>query len=764
MKSRELIIAMVLLTGCALSASAIAQENTVNKPKHHHYKLVDIGSFGGPQSYVNPGSGNDTGNYAMVLNPAGAVTGSADNATADPFPNSCFNEDCFVSHTFEWKNGHKTDLDALPGGASSAGNWISANGLIAGFSQNGEVDPLIPGLPEVHAALWRNGGITDLGTLPEGGFESIAATVNSRGQVVGLAINTIVDPNSMVGIGFQTRAFLWENGAMQDLGTLGTGTNAQAFLINERGQVVGWSYINSIPTNACNPGFAFVTGSFIWDKENGMRDLGSLGGTCTTASDMNDHGQVVGFSNLPGDLSQHGFLWDNGSFQDLGGSLGGNSQGPFAMNEQGQAVGFATLSGDKFFHAVLWTHVGNLIDLAGSGPVQCSYATSINAKTQVVGTSSDCVSAGHVFLWEDGSMADLNALIPPNSSLFLQFTEAINDRGEIAGTGSDVNGHQHAFVAIPCDENHLNIEGCDYGLVEESAPPDAQGLTSEGPKIDLLENVRELSQRRLAFSRFVKSAQNAASISTALTSTPSAALSPTSLTFSTQAIGTTSAANAITLKNTGATSLTITGIAITGTNAGDFAQTHTCGGSLAAGASCSISATFKPTASGTRTAALSVTDNAAGSPQKVPLSGIGTTAKLSPASLHFAATIGHTSLAKTVTLTNVGATTLTITGITITGTNAGDFAQTHTCASSLAAGASCIISVTFKPTATGCRTAALSVSDNAAGSPQTVALSGGCIPQGGACFGPAGPQCCPAPRGHHSYCSDPTGWGTCTES
>jgi probable HAF family extracellular repeat protein len=217
-----------------------------------------------------------------------------------------------------------------------------------------------------------------------------------------------------------------------------------------------------------------VTGSFIWDKENGMRDLGSLGGTCTTASDINDHGQVVGFSNLPGDLSEHGFLWDNGAFQDLGGSLGGNSQGPFAMNEQGQAVGFAYLPHDDSFHAVLWKHVGDLVDLVPAGTVQCSLATSINAKTQVVGTSSDCVSAGHVFLWEDGSMTDLNALIPPKSPLHLEFTETINDQGEIAGTGQDANGDTHAFLAIPCDEDHPNAEGCDYSLVEGGSAATAQ--------------------------------------------------------------------------------------------------------------------------------------------------------------------------------------------------------------------------------------------------------------------------------------------------
>jgi len=212
---------------------------------------------------------------------------------------------------------------------------------------------------------------------------------------------------------------------------------------------------------------------------------------------------------------------------------------------------------------------------------------------------------------------------------------------------------------------------------------------------------------------------------TKLSLPPGVSLTPTSLTFAAQVLGTTSAAKVVTLKNTGTATLSITSISTSGTNAADFAQTHTCGTSLAPGASCSISVTFKPAASGTRTASLSVADNASGSPQKVKLTGIGTSARLSPSSLTFAAqTVGTTSAAKTVTLTNLGTTALTITSISITGTNATDFSQTHTCGSSLAAGASCTMSVKFKPTATGARTASLSVADNASGSPQTVKLTG----------------------------------------
>src|SRR5205823_1547858 len=106
------------------------------------------------------------------------------------------------------------------------------------------------------------------------------------------------------------------------------------------------------------------------------------------------------------------------------------------------------------------------------------------------------------------------------------------------------------------------------------------------------------------------------------TGTPAASLSPTSLSFGNQTVGT-SAAKSITLSNTGTGSLSISGYTITGTNSGDFTQTHTCGASLAAGTSCTISVTFKPTATGSRSAGVAVTDNASGSPQTAALSGSG---------------------------------------------------------------------------------------------------------------------------------------------
>lgn len=202
-----------------------------------------------------------------------------------------------------------------------------------------------------------------------------------------------------------------------------------------------------------------------------------------------------------------------------------------------------------------------------------------------------------------------------------------------------------------------------------------------------------------------------------------ASLSPASFTFPVTVLNKTSAAKAFTLSNTAPNSLIITSIGFTGTNATDFAQTNNCGGAVSGNSSCTISVTFKPLNINGRSATLSVTDSAG--TQTAALKGTGTAVSLSPGSLTFAAqTVGTTSPAKTVTLTDVSSTALTISGITITGANAGDFAQTNTCGTGVAGKASCTISVTFTPTATGTRAAAVSIADNGGGSPQSIRLTG----------------------------------------
>jgi hypothetical protein len=196
---------------------------------------------------------------------------------------------------------------------------------------------------------------------------------------------------------------------------------------------------------------------------------------------------------------------------------------------------------------------------------------------------------------------------------------------------------------------------------------------------------------------------------------------PTSLTFPTQVVYTSSEANTVELTNSGLGLLKVTKIAVTG----PFSQTHTCGSTVEPGASCTISVSFKPTTIGTLTGSVSITDNAPGTPQKVALKGIGTYVQLTPTSLNFGnQPVGTKSLPLRVTLSNKGSVAVSITGISITGTNEHDFAEANTCGKTVAAGESCFITVTFKPLADGSRTASVSIGDNGGGSPQKVSLAG----------------------------------------
>jgi archaellum component FlaF (FlaF/FlaG flagellin family) len=196
---------------------------------------------------------------------------------------------------------------------------------------------------------------------------------------------------------------------------------------------------------------------------------------------------------------------------------------------------------------------------------------------------------------------------------------------------------------------------------------------------------------------------------------PGAALSPTSLSFSGVPVGSTSSAKAVTLTNNGNATLSISSTSASG----DFKRSSSCGSSLATRASCTISVTFSPTAQGSRTGTLTVSDNAG--TQKVSLSGTGLapSVKFSPSSLTFEKQRkGTTSLAQTVRLSNVGKAALTVSGVSASG----DFSQTSTCVGSVAVGGSCTISVTFHPTAEGTRSGTLTVKANAGSA--NAALSG----------------------------------------
>ncbi len=202
-------------------------------------------------------------------------------------------------------------------------------------------------------------------------------------------------------------------------------------------------------------------------------------------------------------------------------------------------------------------------------------------------------------------------------------------------------------------------------------------------------------------------------------------LSTASLTFSGQMVNTSSAPKIVTLTNEGKAALSISGIS----TKGNYAQTNTCGSSLTAGGSCSISVVFTPRVVGADAGLLTITDKDGSSPQHVTLSGTGVAAakiSIKPLSVYFGGQTVGTSGHQTVTLKNVGTATLTISKMAVGGTNGADFKFSSACGTSVAVGASCTVQVTFTPSAKGQRLGTLSIYDNDAyqKSPQILALTG----------------------------------------
>jgi probable HAF family extracellular repeat protein len=186
---------------------------------------------------------------------------------------------------------------------------------------------------------------------------------------------------------------------------------------------------------------------------------------------MNNHGEVVGMSDLAGDEKFHPFLWNGTKMLDLG-TLGGGTGEAFWVNDAGHAVGHADLP-DGTHHGFLWAD-GVMHDLPPVDSTPCSNTFSINTLDEAVGNVTDC--RGHeldAVLWYHGSAYDLNSLIAP-SPLHLNSAEYINDKGEIVGHGTLPNGDQRIFLLIPTEDSAASAER------DDSLPADSHQARSRG--------------------------------------------------------------------------------------------------------------------------------------------------------------------------------------------------------------------------------------------------------------------------------------------
>lgn len=293
----------------------------------------------------------------------------------------------------------------------------------------------------MHPVEFKDGNVTGLRTLP-GGTEGFAVAINDRGQIAGMSNNGTPDP-----FGFplffdwvtQTRSFIWKDGAMRDLGTLG-GPDTVMTTMNARGQIAGDSYTNDTPNSTT--GFPTID-PFLW-TDGHIQDLGTLGGNQSTTWWLNDSGEVVGQDNVAGDQSFQPFLWDGRRLRDLG-TLGGTFGNAYFINNAGEVVGWATTPGDATAHAFVWKG-GRMTDLTGTGSSECTVAYSINRWGQIAGSNCNETDA---LIWLNGTQYELNALVPPTD---VHFTDAqsINDRGQIVALGQLPNTNQpHVFLLTP---------------------------------------------------------------------------------------------------------------------------------------------------------------------------------------------------------------------------------------------------------------------------------------------------------------------------
>ncbi len=332
----------------------------------------------------------------------------------------------------------------------------------------------LPGDLSEHALLWRAGIMTDLGTLggPNSsagfplkndvslipGFSQIRASDPLREDWVYDCLELLSGVTQCQDITRITRGFLWQSGTMAALPTLG-GNNAQAWGANDSGQIVGVAETSSADAN-CTPPQILDYEAVIWTPAQGLvQKLPPYHGDKVSAAiGINSIGQVVGASGACAPISpaiaSHAVLWNNGtpiSIGSLGGKLGNVA---YAINSAGQVAGVSDLKGDNTAHAFFWQSGQGMLDLGTLPGDFLSIAYSINDSGQVVGSSCDVNFNCRAFLWQNGSMYDLNALISSTSSLYLVSANDLNNYGEIVGQAFDQkSGTLPAFVATPNNNN-----------------------------------------------------------------------------------------------------------------------------------------------------------------------------------------------------------------------------------------------------------------------------------------------------------------------
>jgi probable HAF family extracellular repeat protein len=356
------------------------------------------------------------------------------------------------------------DLPSL-GGTNSRANSVNNRDWFTGYSN-------LTGDQNRHATLWRDNKLTDLGTL--GGPNSdVPFSVKSNTLISGIAQTATPDPlgeawssaafyPGATGTGYINLGFVWEDGKMRALPTLG-GNNGFAAGANSCGLVVGWAETTE-HDSTCVPPQQLQFLPVVYGKgPNEIRALPLVpGDTSGAAVSINERGQVVGISGICDQAvgrytARHALLWDKNGKKtiDLGNLGAPYWNTPTNINQRGDVVGFAGAPNDpdgNFLQAFIWTKERGMKGLGFLPGDVHSEAYGLNERRQVVGLSCDANGNCRAFIWQNGVMRDLNDFKPANYTKTLEQARDINDEGEIAGRALDANGVRTAFRAIPRDD------------------------------------------------------------------------------------------------------------------------------------------------------------------------------------------------------------------------------------------------------------------------------------------------------------------------
>jgi probable HAF family extracellular repeat protein len=337
------------------------------------------------------------------------------------------------------------------------GSWIGTLGLAAGaFCQTYPFYTVVDlGPNTIATAINDSGQVTGFSSATNQGFiysngvmvalpsfpgttsvQSVALGINKSGAVTGDVQSPCCDD-----IGLETRAFLYREGVMTDLGTLG-GMFTIGNGINDTAQITGYSFL-SASSSALFHAFLYSNGT--------MTDLGAQGDIGSVGTAINNSGQITGFNRYSS--GDHGFLYSGGVMSDINLPSPGVTSEGLAINAIGQVAGYFF---DGRSHAFLYSHdtMYDLGTLAGYTGYKQSFAEGINDIGQVVGVSYENTStAGRAFVYSDGVMTDLNALIDPTLGITLGEAKAINNQGQIVAQARQFDGpftpYYHAYLLTP---------------------------------------------------------------------------------------------------------------------------------------------------------------------------------------------------------------------------------------------------------------------------------------------------------------------------